>query len=82
MIALVQKILAQLNQEVHLMLVDFASTLMNYCFSVLMINEENIGTYSFDVTTVYFKEKHCIQHQYVALFNPDGEDFSQVTGYL
>jgi hypothetical protein len=47
-----------------------------------MFRDEMIGTYDFDVTTVYFKDKHALQHQYVALFNPDGEDFSQVTGYL
>ena len=41
-----------------------------------------IGVYEFDVTAVYYKEKHAIQHQWIALFNPEGEDFSQVTGYL
>lgn len=47
-----------------------------------MFRDELIGTYDFDITQVYFREKNSIQHQWVALFNPEGEDFSQVTGYL
>ena len=47
-----------------------------------IFRDEMIGTYEFDMTTVYFKNKHAIQHQWIALFNPEGEDFSNITGNL
>ena len=47
-----------------------------------IFRDEMIGTYEFDMTAVYFKEKHAIQHQWLALFNPEGEDFSEITGNL
>ena len=55
------------------------------CIKVMnkgIFRDELIGTYEFDMTTVYFKEKHAIQHQWIALFNPEGEDFSEITGNL
>ena len=55
------------------------------CIKVMnkgIFRDELIGTYEFDMTTVYFKEKHAIQHQWIALFNPEGEDFSAITGNL
>ena len=47
-----------------------------------IFRDEMIGTYEFDMTTVYFKEKHAIQHQWLALYNPEGDDFSEITGNL
>ena len=47
-----------------------------------IFRDEMIGMYEFDMTAVYFKEKHAIQHQWIALFNPEGEDFSDITGNL
>mmetsp|Transcript_40372 Transcript_40372/g.52910 ORF Transcript_40372/g.52910 Transcript_40372/m.52910 type:complete len:170 (+) Transcript_40372:543-1052(+) len=47
-----------------------------------IFRDEMIGMYEFDMTTVYFKEKHAIQHQWIALYNPEGEDFSDITGNL
>lgn len=47
-----------------------------------MFRDELIGLYEFDITSVYFKEKHTLQHQWIALFNPEGADFSQITGNL
>ena len=47
-----------------------------------IFRDEMIGMYEFDMTTVYFKDKHAIQHQWIALFNPEGEDFSEITGNL
>ena len=47
-----------------------------------LFRDEMIGTYEFDMTTVYFKDKHAILHQWIALFNPEGEDFSEITGNL
>lgn len=47
-----------------------------------LFRDELIGRYDFDITSVYFREKHCIQHQWIALFNPEGENFSDISGYL
>ena len=47
-----------------------------------IFRDEMIGMYEFDMTSIYFKEKHAIQHQWIALFNPEGEDFSEITGNL
>ena len=47
-----------------------------------IFRDELVGMYEFDMTAVYFKEKHAIQHQWIALFNPEGEDFSDITGNL
>ena len=47
-----------------------------------MFRDEMIGCYEFDMTTVYFKENHAIQHQWIALFNPESEDFSEITANL
>ena len=47
-----------------------------------IFRDEMIGTYEFDMTAVYFKDKHVIQHQWIALFNPEGDDFSEITGHL
>ena len=47
-----------------------------------IFRDEMIGMYEFDMTKVYFTEKHAIQHQMIALFNPEGEDFSEITGNL
>ena len=55
------------------------------CIKVMnkgIFRDELIGTYEFDITTVYFKDKHAIQHQWIALFNPEGDDFSEITGNL
>lgn len=47
-----------------------------------IFRDEMIGSYEFDMTTVYFKDKHAIQHQWIALFNPESDDFSDITGNL
>jgi len=47
-----------------------------------IFRDEMIGMYEFDMTTLYFKPKHALQHQWIALFNPEGEDFSEITGNL
>ena len=47
-----------------------------------IFRDEMIGMYEFDMTSIYFKEKHAIQHQWIALYNPEGADFSEITGNL
>jgi hypothetical protein len=44
--------------------------------------DQLIGIYEFDITKVYAEKTHCIQNQWVALFNPEAENFSDITGNL
>lgn len=47
-----------------------------------MFKDQLIGTYEFDITKVYFQEKHTIQNQWIALFNPESDNFSEIVGNL
>ena len=47
-----------------------------------MFRDELIGMYEFDMTYVYFKKDHVIHNQWIALCNPESEDFSAVAGNL
>lgn len=47
-----------------------------------LFRDDLIGSYDFDITFVYFKDKHTIQHQWIALNNPESDDFSEISGYL
>lgn len=47
-----------------------------------IFRDEMVGMYEFDMTSIYFKDKHAIQHQWIAMFNPEGEDFSEITANL
>ena len=44
--------------------------------------KDTVGTYEFDLTYVYFNDKHCIQHMWLALTDVGGEDFQKISGYL
>jgi hypothetical protein len=41
-----------------------------------------IGVYDFDVAYIYFMQKHTLLHRWIALSNPESENFNEVTGYL
>ena len=41
-----------------------------------------IGEFEFDVTQIYFKKDHALLHKWIAISDPTGENYSQVTGYL
>ena len=41
-----------------------------------------IGVYEFDITYIYFMKQHSLMHKWIALSNPNSENFSEVTGYL
>ena len=47
-----------------------------------LIRDELIGVYDFDITTIYFAQNHTIQHQWVALNNPEAANYSELTGVL
>jgi dihydroxyacetone kinase-like predicted kinase len=47
-----------------------------------LLRNSLVGTFKFDLSFIYFKENHTMLHQWVALSNPDQDDFKQITGYL
>jgi hypothetical protein len=44
--------------------------------------EDTIGVYEFDINQIYLYEKHTMFHQWLALSNPEGADFNEITAYL
>jgi hypothetical protein len=46
------------------------------------LKDQLIGMYEFDMTKVYAEKTHAIQNQWIALFNPESENFSDITGNL
>jgi hypothetical protein len=46
------------------------------------LRDELIGVCDFDITTVYFKPNHTIEHQWVALCNPESSNFTDLAGVL
>lgn len=47
-----------------------------------LLKDTVIGLYEFDLSHIYFKDKHVMEHQWVALSNPAGENFNEISGYL
>ena len=47
-----------------------------------MLKDSLIGNISFDLSYIYFQKDHAMQHQWVALQNPNSKDFTEVFGYL
>ena len=41
-----------------------------------------IGQFEFNLTHLYFMKDHLLLHQWIALSNPNSEDYSKITGYL
>jgi hypothetical protein len=41
-----------------------------------------IGCYEFDVAYIYFMKDHGLFHKWLALSNPESENFSDVAGYM
>jgi len=44
--------------------------------------DDTIGVYEFDLTQIYYMDKHALQNQWLALSNPEGKDFNEITSYL
>ena len=41
-----------------------------------------IGAYEFDLAYIYMMKDHAMLHQWIALSNPEAEDFSEVAAYM
>ncbi len=46
------------------------------------LKEEVIGVYEFDASFIYLMDKHTMFNQWLALSNPEAEDFNEITSYL
>ena len=44
--------------------------------------EDTIAVYELDFTQIYLQKNHAMYHQWIALSNPEGKDFNEITGYL
>ena len=47
-----------------------------------MFKNALIGQFEFDLSYVYFMKDHALLHRWIALSNPNSENFSEITGYL
>jgi len=47
-----------------------------------LLKDQLIGMYEFDMARVYSEKKHAIHNQWIALFNPESSNFSEITGNL
>ena len=41
-----------------------------------------IGQFEFDLSYIYFMKDHMMLHQWIALSDPNSEDYAKITGYL
>ena len=41
-----------------------------------------IGEYIFDLSAIYLRENHLMEHQWVAFNNPNSEQYSQIQAYV
>ena len=41
-----------------------------------------IGLYEFDLSYIYLKDNHCIEHKWLALNNPGDENYMEICGYV
>jgi hypothetical protein len=47
-----------------------------------LFKNEFIGRYDMDWQTVYFTDKNMLEHQWLALSNPESEDYQEIKGML
>lgn len=46
------------------------------------VKNELVGQAIYDLSSIYFRENHSAEHVWVALDNPDSEDFENMKGLL
>jgi len=47
-----------------------------------MFKDALIGTYEFDMSYIYFMKDHVLLHKWLALSNPNGEDYATIQAYM
>jgi hypothetical protein len=46
------------------------------------IKNSMIGMFEFDLSYIYFMNDHMLLHQWLAISNPNSDNYSEITGYL
>jgi len=46
------------------------------------LRNELIGSFEMNTTSIYFRDRHALEHQWIAMFNPESEDISEITANL
>ena len=46
------------------------------------LRDDLIGQFDFDLSYIYFMKDHMLLHQWLALSNPNSENYAQITAYL
>ena len=46
------------------------------------LKDSLIGLFEFDLSFIYFRKNHVLMHQWVALSNPNSENYSDITAYM
>ena len=41
-----------------------------------------IGQFEFDLSYIYFMKDHLLLHKWIALSNPNGDNYSEICGYI
>lgn len=47
-----------------------------------MLKDKLIGQFDLDLSFVYLKDKHVMQHKWLALSNPNNEDYAKIQCYM
>ena len=47
-----------------------------------MFKDVMIGVFDFDMSFIYLKDKHLLLHKWLALSNPNGDDYAKVQCYM
>ena len=46
------------------------------------LKDDVVGMFEFDLSYIYLMTDHLMLHQWIALSNPNSDDYSKITGYL
>ena len=46
------------------------------------LKNQIIGLFEFDLSYIYFMKDHMLLHQWLALSNPNSDNYSEITGYI
>jgi hypothetical protein len=47
-----------------------------------LFKDAMIGTFEFDMSYIYLKKDHVLLHKWLALSNPNGEDYATIQVYM
>ena len=47
-----------------------------------ILKDKMIGQFDLDMSFIYLKKDHVLMHKWLALSNPNGEDYSKIQAYM